>query len=361
MPSLKINLVRLPLLSRFKTSFGTETHRCGLILRLRGDGVTAYSECVASSNPYYSYEDNDTALHIIRDHLGKLVRDFPSPDEFLERATTVKGHNMAKAAVEMLLWDFHSKRKMKPLHKMLGESKGHADVGISLGIDRTGVMVKRVGEALKRGYKRIKVKIEKGKEYDIVRAVRASFPEIPLSADANACYSVRDVHLLRRLDRFNLLYLEQPLDHDDLIYHARLRKEISTPICLDESISSVDKALKAFEVGAADVVNIKPGRIGGLTNSLEVIRVVRKNKGHVWIGGMLETGIGRSFNIALASHKLVDYAGDTSPNEKYFERDIVKNPFVMRYGIIRPNSGPGIGIEIDERFLGKMTIRSWAA
>ncbi|MBI3116783.1 MAG: o-succinylbenzoate synthase [Thaumarchaeota archaeon] len=361
MSTLTINLVRLPLLSRFKTSFGTETQRCGLILRLRGDGIAAYSECVASSNPYYSYEDNDTALHIIRDHLGKVARGLPSPGEFLERASTVKGHNMAKAAVEMLLWDFHSKRKMKPLHKVLGESKGHAEVGISLGIDRTGLMVKRVGEALKRGYKRIKVKIEKGKEYEIVRAVRASFPEIPLSADANACYSVRDVHLLRRLDRFNLLYLEQPLDHDDLIYHARLRKEISTPICLDESISSVDKALKAFEVGAADVVNIKPGRIGGLTNSLEVIRIVRKNKGHVWIGGMLETGIGRSFNIALASHRLVDYAGDTAPNEMYFERDIVKNPFVMDSGIIRPNTGPGIGIEIDERFLEKMTIRSWAA
>jgi O-succinylbenzoate synthase len=357
---LRLNLVKLPLITRFTTSFGTETQRCGLILRLQSEGVTAYSECVASTNPYYSYEDNDTALHVIRDHLAKSARDSPSPREFLERASRVKGHNMAKAAVEMLLWDFQSKRSRKPLYKVLGGTKGHADVGISLGIDRTEVMVKRVGEALKRGYKRIKVKIEKGKEYDILRSVRASFRDIPLSADANACYSVGDIHLLKRLDRFDLLYLEQPLDHDDLIYHARLRKEMSTPICLDESISSVEKALQAFEIGAADVVNIKPGRIGGLTNSLRVIDIVRKNKGHVWIGGMLETGVGRAFNIALASHKLVDYPGDTSPNEKYFRRDIVMNPFVMRAGIINPNTGPGIGIEMDERFLDEVTIDSWA-
>jgi O-succinylbenzoate synthase len=232
-------------------------------------------------------------------------------------------------------------------------------VGISLGIDRREVTLKRVGDAIKRGYKRVKVKIERGKEYEIVKSVRDAFPDVPLSADANSCYRPRDSSALKRLDRFGLVYLEQPLEHDDLLDHAKLAKEISTPICLDESITSPDRARQAFEIGAAQVVNIKPGRVGGLVRSLEIARIARKLGGHAWVGGMLETGVGRAFNIGLASTRLVDYPGDTSPNDKYFARDIVSNPFRMEGGRIRPNAGPGIGVEIDEAWLERMTKRRW--
>ena len=348
--------MRLPLLSPFTTSFGTEVARSGLVLSLESVAANAYAECVAFDNPYYSYEDNQTALHIIRDHLVKMIVDIPRPSEFLSRADRIKGHNMAKAAVEMLLWDYHSKKEQKPLHKMLGDSKGYADVGVSIGIDEPSRMVESVSQAMKRGYKRIKVKIEKGKEIDIVSSIRKAHPDVPLSADANSCYSIGDVRLLARLDRYDLEYIEQPLEHDDLIDHAKLRRKISTPICLDESIASVDKARQAFEIGAADVINIKPGRVGGLTESLAIAELARRKGGHVWVGGMLETGIGRSFNIALASSKLIDLPGDTSPNDKYFARDIVKNPFTMRDGRIKPNSGPGIGVMIDESYLRRVTV-----
>jgi O-succinylbenzoate synthase len=350
--------VELPFKTPFTTSFATETTRSALIFRLEANEVAAYSECVTGDNPYYSYEDNHTALHIIETHLAKIVCGLPEPKEFLKLSEHVKGHNMAKAAMEMLLWDYHCKKRGEPLHKALGESRGHADVGISIGMDDPNKMVQRVADALKRGYKRIKVKIEKGRELEILGAIRDAYPEVPLSADANTDYRIGDLELLKKLDRFNLVYLEQPLQHDDLIDHAKLRKEMSTPICLDESITSTDRARQAFEIGAADVVNIKPGRVGGLTESLEIAEVSRRNGGHVWIGGMLETGVGRSFNVALASHMLIDYPGDTSPNDKYFQRDIVKNPFTMEDGIIRPNSGAGIGVEIDHEYLNQVTVEA---
>ncbi len=355
----KISLVRLPFLAPFTTSFGTESERTALILELESDGVRAFGECVTSQGPFYSYEDNDTALHIIRDHLAVLLKRKPEPDDFLAGAERIKGHTMAKGAVEMLLWDYHSKLEGKPLVRALGPSKGYADVGISIGIDKPKVTVERVAQAIKRGYKRVKVKIDRGREFEIVKTVRDSYPDIPLSADANSCYTLKDLPALKRLDRFDLVYLEQPLEHDDILDHARLAKVLSTPICLDESISSVDKARQALEIGACRVINIKPGRLGGLSNSLRVVNLARKHGVHVWVGGMLETGIGRSFNVSLASLRLVDYPGDTSPNDKYFARDIVKNPFVMEDGTIRLNRGPGIGTELDQPFFARSTVESW--
>jgi O-succinylbenzoate synthase len=357
--SLSVSLVRLPFISPFTTSFGTETERNALILRFETDGIVAYGECVASEAPLYSYEDNQTALHVIRDHLAVLAKGGPDPERFLESAERVKGHNMAKAAVEMMLWDLRAKREGRPLVRTLGPSKGHADVGISLGIDTAQATLKRVAQAVDRGYRRVKVKIDRGKELEIVRTVRDAFPDIPLSADANSCYTLRDLPALRKLDRFGLVYLEQPLEHDDLLDHAALAKELSTPICLDESISSVAKARQALEIGACSVINIKPGRLGGLASSLKVAKLARKHGGHVWVGGMLETGIGRSFNVSFASLKLIDYPGDTSPNDKYFARDVVRNPFAMVGGRIKPNRGEGIGVEVDDRFLAESTVKTW--
>lgn len=359
MARLSIRLVRMPLLSSFTTSFGTETVKNALILQLEEGGVKAYGESVTSVGPFYGYEDNTTALHIIRDYLAEMVKGTPSPEEFLERSARLKGHNMAKAAVEMLLWDYHAKKSGVSLSRALGKSKGYADVGISLGMDKREVTLRKVREAIDRGYRRVKLKIEKGKEYDIVKSARDEFPDVELSADANACYSLKDMTSLKRLDRLGLVYLEQPLGHDDLIDHSLLAKQLSTPICLDESITTLDSARQAFEIGAAKVVNIKPGRVGGLVNSLSIARLARNNGGHVWVGGMLETGFGRAFNIALAANNLIDYPGDTSPNDKYFARDLVKNPFNMDKGRIRPNKGSGIGVESDDRFLESVTLKTW--
>lgn len=355
---LRYRRVRIPLLSPFSTSFGTQHHRDALLLLLREGGVEAFSECVADSNPYYSYEDNETALHIIADHLCSFLEDLPSPETFMKRASHIRGHNMAKAAVEMLLWDFHSKKSGIPLYRALGESRGYAIAGISIGMDRPESMVQSVSKALERGYRRIKVKIARGRETEILRAIRGAFPEIPLSADANSDYSLADAPLLSSLDRYNLLYIEQPLGHDDIVGHAKLASMLSTPICLDESITDPDKARLAFEMGACSIVNIKPGRVGGLCNSMEIAKTVRKEGGHAWVGGMLETGIGRAFNMALASSTLMDFPGDTSPNSRYFAKDIVTNPFSMDGGEIRCSELPGCGAIVDMEALESFTTHS---
>ncbi|MEM3237910.1 MAG: o-succinylbenzoate synthase [Thermoplasmata archaeon] len=358
MATIKLYKIQMPLLSSFTTSFDTTVYKVALIFELTDLNIKAYSECVTDENPYYSYEDNFTAMHIIKDHLLKLISDLPEPETFIKRASKVKGHNMAKAAIEMLLWDYKAKKEKVPLYQMLYKSKNYADVGISIGMDDPALMLSNVENALKAGYKRIKVKIAHGKELSILNAIRDTYPEIPLSADANADYTLSDLDLLKSLDRFNLVYLEQPLSHDDIIDHAILKKNISTPICLDESITSYENAVKAFEIGATDIINIKPGRVGGLYNSLLIAKTAREHDGHAWVGGMLETGIGRAFNIALASTDLIDYPGDTSPNSRYFSRDIVVNPFKMENGRIYPYNEHGIGIKIDNEQLSNVTIFS---
>lgn len=355
---LTYNLVQLPFIVPFETSFGVETGRTAYIFKLEDEGVTAYSECVTEAGPYYSYEDNGTAFHVIKDYLSKLISDVPEPEVFMERAEFVKGHNMAKAALEMLLWDYHSKDLGLPLHKYLGKTKGSADVGISIGMMETQKLLETVLNSINKGYKRVKVKIKKGRERDILAAVRNTFSDVVLSADANCDYTLGDLELLREIDQFDLVYLEQPMAHDDLIDHSELRKVMSTPICLDESITSVDKARKAFQIEAADVVNIKPGRVGGLGNSLKIAQLVRDYGGHCWVGGMLETGVGRAFNVAFASNELVDMPGDTSPNDKYFLQDIVRNTFKMYDGTISPFEAPGIGVLIDDEYLAKVTLES---
>ena len=353
---LSYRKLKLPLISPFTTSFGTDTDKDVFVFILEHNGIIAYSESVTDENPFYGPEDNYTAFHIIKDYLSPIVKELPEPAVFNERSQLIKGNNMAKAAMEMLLYDYHAKLKDQPLDKFMGKSKGHTDVGISLGMDKIETTLKKIQDALDRGYKRIKVKIMKGKEMDILGSVRDSFPDITLSADANSDYTEKDFDLVKKIDRYDLVYLEQPLYHDDIIYHARLAKQMSTPICLDESITSPEKAQKAFEMDACKVINIKEGRLGGIENSLTVMDIVKSFNGHVWIGGMLETGIGRAFNVSIASLEGINYPGDTSPNDKYFLHDIVKNPFKMVNGTIKPNKGKGTGILIDKEYLNKYTI-----
>lgn len=339
--------VHIPLLVPFKTSFGTTITRDALLFELSDGETTAYSESVTSTIPDYGYEDNTTVLHIVKNYLAGELRDAPTPEDFMNRVSVIKGHNMAKASMEMLLWDYHSKQAGKPLHEYLGPSKGYADAGVSIGMSSIQNMIDLVSAALERKYKRIKVKIEKGRELEILGSIRDHFPDIPLSADANCGYSIKDIELLKKIDTFNLEYLEQPLGHDDLVNHAKLASEMNTPICLDESIKSAENAEDALDNSSCTIINIKPGRVGGLLESLKIARIARGKSSHVWVGGMLETGIGRAFNVSMASNVLVDFPGDTSPNDRYFKADIVKNPFAMDSGTIIPNAGPGIGVEVD--------------
>ena len=283
--SFKVRLVKIPLLVPFTTSFGTETERRALVLELEADGVRALGECVTDEGPYYGYEDNQTALHIIRDHLAASLKRKPPPGEFIELTERIRGHNMAKAAVEMLLWDYHAKRSGRAVFEALGPTKGHADVGISLGIARRE---ETIGSRLPGGRPWVQAGQAEDHEGEGVRDSQVGEGLVPrdrAERDANWCYNLKDLARLRRLDRFGLVYLEQPLGHDDLLDHARLAEELSTPICLDESISSVEKARQALEIGACKVINIKPGRLGGLTNSLKVAKLTMQHRGHVWVGG----------------------------------------------------------------------------
>lgn len=359
--SFRVSLVRMPLLSAFSNSGGTMLSRNALILQLAKGGTEAVSECVTDETPSCTGEDNRTALRVIKSEFADELRaDPPTPGEFLDLVGRVGGHQMAKAAVEMLLWDYHAKRDGAPLDEALGGSRGYAEAGLAIGMGRGGEVVDRVGAALRRGYKRIKVKIDREGALRTLGAIREAFPEAPLSADANACFKLpMDLARLKRLDEFELQYLEQPLGYDDFAGHTRLAKEMSTPICLDESVTTVERARQALETGAAKVINVKPGRVGGLKPAMEIARLARAKRAHVWVGGMLETGVGRAFNVALAAQREFDRPGDTSPNDRYFERDLVKNPFKMRSGRVRPNQANGSGVVLDRDLLASVTLDSW--
>lgn len=240
--------VRIPFIRPFTTSFGTEEYREAIILHMNKDGIDAFSEIVTSFLPDYGYEYNDTAINTIEKFLAKYVADAPQPHEFLDRVKGIKGHNMAKGAVEMLLWDYHSKLAGKPLDDYMGKSRGYANVGISIGMSDISEMKEQVRSAVSLGYKRIKVKIKRGRE-NIVSEIRDEFPDIRLSVDANGDYSYHDIPLLKELDKFELEYIEQPFRGDDLIYHSKLKKEISTPVCLDESITIQRRRKKHSKLG----------------------------------------------------------------------------------------------------------------
>lgn len=359
--SFHISLVRIPLLSAFSNSGSTMVARNALILQLKRDGTEALSECVTDDSPSCTREDNGTALRTIKGELAEELRgEPPRPGEFLKAVRSVEGKQMAKAAVEMLLWDYHAKVGGEPLDEAIGGSRGYADAGIAIGLGREKEVRSRIEDALGQGYKRIKVKVDREGVLEELGRIRDVFPEAPLSADANGCFELpRDLETLKRLDRFELQYIEQPLRPEDIPGHAKLAREISTPICLDESVTTLEGAEAALAAGATKVINVKPGRVGGLTVAMQIARAARARRAHVWVGGMLETGVGRAFNVALASQRQVDYPGDTSPNARYFERDLVRNPFEMRGGRVRPNPGAGTGVEVDRGFLASATIKSW--
>lgn len=356
--------VHLTLTGEFVTAASTRRRRKILLVRVvSGEGFVGWGECVAGESPAYTYETTNTARHVLLDHLlpGLAGSEFLGPEEIGGALAGVRGHPMARACVEMALWDLAAKELGVPLHEMLGGSDEPVRVGVVVGYqpDREALLAK-VGEHLDRGYARVKLKIGPGNDLDVVGPVRERFPDAALTVDAGGSYSRGDLPLLSQLDRYGLDMIEQPFPSDDLLTHAELAAQTDTPICLDESIMSVDDALTALELEACSVVNVKPGRVGGLASAQRIERICVERGVAAWVGGMLETGIGRAHNLALATLSGFVMPGDLSESRRYWDRDIVTPEFALREGRMPVPSGPGIGVEVDEGAIREATVDSWA-
>lgn len=358
--------IKLALKEPFRISSGLMQERRIAILEFTDrDGASVMSECVAFQQPIYTAETIDTAWHAIREWLAPRVlgKDLDGPEvvhALLDE--NIRGHNMAKAAVEMGCWGLVAEAEQVPLATLLGGSRKRVPTGISLGIQaEPAALVARAEAAVANGYRKIKVKIRPGQDVEYVRAVRAALgSSIDIMADANSAYTLADTDQLVQLDEFALIMLEQPLGDDDLVRHATLQRMMSTPICLDESITSVDRAEDMIALGSGRIVNIKPGRVGGFAASKAIHDVCAAAQVPVWCGGMLESGIGRAYNVALASLPNFSLPGDLSPSARYWHRDVVTPEWTMDAdGMVAvPFGTPGIGVTVDREFLDACTVRT---
>ena len=353
-------LVRIPLIRSFRTSFAVQTHRNALLLHLYFGDMEGWGECVTAPDPYYAYETNETARHIIKDFLMPLIRTLKqfTVEEALDAFARVRGHTMAKATVENALLDLAARKADRPLYEILGGEPKRIMSGISIGIkDDIDELLGIIQEAQDKKYGRIKMKIKKGKDIQMLQAVRETFPDIQLMADANADYSESDGDHLRKFDVFNLMMIEQPLNYDDIYLHSFLQKQIETSICLDESIKSLENAREAVELGSCRIINIKQGRVGGMLKARDIQNYCFEQNIPVWSGGMMETGIGRAFNIHLQTLPGFILPGDTSETSRYFEEDIVDRPVVLdSEGMIEIPEGPGMGVNVVPDQLERMKV-----
>jgi o-succinylbenzoate synthase len=339
--------IHMRLLAPFETSFGKSDLRRILLAEIDVDGVTGWGESTAGENPSYSYETVETAWHILRDHLWPIVkgREFACAADVWAMLAPVRGHNMAKAALETAIWDADAKLKSLPLAKLLGGTREEIPCGVSIGIQPTITgLLDKVEKELAAGYQRIKIKIKPGLDLEPVRSLRQRFPQIRLMVDANSAYRLEDAPSLKQLDAFYLIMIEQPLGWDDIFSHAALQRQLDTPICLDECIHDVDHARAAIEMGACRIINIKLGRVGGHTAARGIHDLCQSKSVPVWCGGMLESGIGRAHNIAMSSLANFSLPGDVSASCRYWDEDIIEPEVeVSRQGTIRVPAAPGIG------------------
>jgi o-succinylbenzoate synthase len=357
--------IRLPLREPFRISSGVVSERRILLLELsEADSPVVWAECVAGENPNYSPETVDTAWYAIREWVAPRVlgRSLDGPEvvhDLLER--DFRGHNMAKAAVEMGCWAVAAEKQRISLSQLLGGTRDRVATGISIGIQASpDALVERARRALVAGYRKIKLKIQPGADVPFVRAVREGLgPDVHLMADANSAYTLADADHLQKLDAFDLIMLEQPLGRDDLLRHAELQRRVKTPICLDESITDVDRAEDMIALGSGRIVNIKPGRVGGFAVSKRIHDLCARHGIPVWCGGMLESGIGRAYNVALASLPNFSLPGDLSPSARYWERDVVRPEWTMdAEGMVHvPRARPALGVEPDADRIDDLTVR----
>lgn len=356
----RLRVVSLPLVSPFTTSFGTQTERRALLVEVFGDGIYGIGECAAGTEPGYSYETLATATEALRRHIlpSILGREPADVAGHTARWAWVRGHNMAKAAAEMALLDQAGQAAGVSLAQILGGVKERIPCGVSIGIQPSlGATLTVIEGCLAEGYQRIKLKCKPGYDLQLARSVRERFPTTQVMLDANSAYTLADVGRLKQLDQFQLMMIEQPLAHDDLIDHATLQAEIETPICLDESVESLADLRAAVHLRSARILNIKACRVAGLLPSLHIHDACVGAGWPVWCGGKLETGIGRAANLALASLPGFTLPGDTSASDRYFAHDVLENPFVLSPdGTIPVPTDPGLGVRVDHEWLDAVTV-----
>jgi len=344
---IELREIRMPLVRFFETSFGRTTTRRIVLVRVDAEGLTGWGEVTCGEQPLYNYETPETAWHILRDFLvpGTLHRELSVPSEVAIRFAAIRGHNMAKAALENALWDIESQKAALPLAKLIGGSLDEIPCGVSIGIQNSvEELLDTVEREVSAGYRRIKLKVKPGWDLQVLERVRERFPQIVLSVDANSAYTLADLDHLKEFDRFYLLMIEQPLHWNDIIDHARLQREIKTALCLDESIHNAGDARKAIEAGACKIINIKLGRVGGFSSAKQVEEVCRSRNIPVWCGGMLESGVGRAHNIAMSTLPGFTLPGDVSASRRYWSEDIIDPEVtVSAEGTIRAPQTPGLG------------------
>lgn len=358
--SISLYHLRMPLRSHFETSFGRVYDRECIILEVLSEGLTGYGECAADRDPGYSYETVGTSWYILKEFILPIVlgNDVQDVEDLQLLLSKIKGHNMAKTGLEMALWDLLGKREGVSLSECLGGKKVRVEVGVSVGIqDSPRVLIDVVSNYLRDGYQRIKLKIKPGRDTLDVSMIREEFPNLRLQVDANSAYTLDTADALLPLDAMGLLLIEQPLAEDDLWDHHKLQKLFNTPICLDESITHPRHARQALEMDACRIINIKPGRVGGLSQGI-LIHDICQNRGiPVWCGGMLETGVGRAANLAIASLPNFILPGDISATERYYDEDITNEVFCLNNdSTIDVPTGPGLGITMNNRILTRYTL-----
>jgi O-succinylbenzoate synthase len=339
--------IHIPLIAPFETSFGSTSLRRILLVEADLDGISGWGESTAGENPYYSYETVETARHIIGDFLWPMLkgRELKAASEVFDLLAQVRGHNMAKAAVETAIWDAEAKQKNLPLAKLLGGARDEISSGVSIGIQPSiETLIAKVEKELAAGYQRVKIKIKPGNDVEPARALRQRFPRLRLMVDANSAYSLEDALLLQQLDQFFLIMIEQPLGYDDIYSHAALQRQLETPICLDECIHDIEHARVAIEIAACKIINMKLGRVGGHTAARRIHDLCQSKSIPVWCGGMLESGIGRAHNIAMSTLPNFTLPGDLSASRRYWTEDIIEPEVeVTPKGTIRVPTAPGIG------------------
>jgi O-succinylbenzoate synthase len=358
--ALTLYHLRLPLVTPFETSFGRIDHKECILVELHADGLTGYGESAVERDPGYNYETIGTAWHILKDFVAPLIlsQDIVDAVDFQRRVAGIRGHHLAKAGVEMALWDLMGKHKGESLMEMFGGEREKVEVGVSIGIQESAsTLVRSAEEYVKQGYNRLKIKIKPGRDIKDTSAVREAFPDIRLQVDANSAYTLETSAALIPLDQLNLLLIEQPLFEDDIWDHRKLQDKFNTPICLDESVVSPRHARYAIEMDACRIINIKPGRVGGLSQGLEIHDMCRAQNMPVWCGGMLETGVGRASNLAIASLPGFSLPGDISASDRYFSRDITRERFTLNPdSTIDVPTGPGLGVTVDHDALREYTL-----
>lgn len=352
---ITLHFVEMELVSPFETSFGREIQRPAILVEAHCEGLTGWGECVAGSGPWYAYETVKTAHHILQDYLipTLLESTWDQPTELPNRFGAVRGHGMAKAALEAACWDLWAQRQGVSLSKALGGEKAEIESGVSVGVqENLNALLGVIQRHLDEGYGRVKIKIKPGWDAQIAQGVRKAFPDLPLQVDANAAYTLADVDLFGALDQLNLLLIEQPLGDGDLADHAKLQARIKTPLCLDESLKTLDDVNAMLALGSGRIVNIKPGRVGGLSHAVKIHDVCQAQKIPVWCGGMLETGIGRAANVAIAALPGYTLANDLSASDRYYRQDIIDPPFVLNpNGTLTVPIAPGLGVNVNRDVL----------